>query len=57
MTLAELLTAMFSVVSQIFSNIGTVFDTALDNVLVQLVLGVWIGGAVIGYARRILNIV
>lgn len=57
MTLAELITALMTVVTQLFSSVGTVFDTAMTNPLLQLTLGIFFGGAIIGIARRILNII
>lgn len=57
MTLANLITALTSVVTSIFSQVGTVFDTALDNPMLQLMLGIFFAGAIVGMCRRIFNLV
>lgn len=57
LTLSELITALMSVVTQLFNSVGDVFDAAMANPLLQISLGIFFAGAVVGIARRIINIV
>lgn len=57
MTLANLITAILEVVTSLFENVGTVFSSAMSNPLVQLFLGVWFAGAIIGIGRRIVSMI
>lgn len=56
MTLAELLTALLSVVTQIFgTGIGTVGTSILSNVLFQLVAGIAVGGILVRVFKSMIH--
>lgn len=57
MTLANLITAILEVVTTLFENVGTVFTSAMSNPLVQIFLGIFFAGAIIGIGKRILNMI
>lgn len=57
MTLETLIESVLTVVTSLFTNVGTVFTSAMSNPLVQIFLGVWFAGAIIGIGRRILNMI
>lgn len=57
MTLSELLTALLSVVTQIFgTGIGTVGSAILSNILFQLVAGVAVGFIILYAFKKLVHI-
>lgn len=58
MTLADLLTALLSVVTQIFgTGVGTVGTAILSNVLFQLIAGLAVGGICVRIFKSLVHTV